>query len=414
MNYIAKKYKENENFALFLKIVFILLVSRAVMLVLMIIYNAYMGTDRSVSFLMNQWDAKRYYYMINHGYTFPPDTDPQANWAFFPMYVILCQIVKLLTFGGIDSYWIGMFVSNSCIVIAAFTAVKYMRCIKARSIKITYMQADNDNSRLERLTQAVRSDNGILLVVLMMAGPYSFYFGSVYTEATFVMFIALFFYMAAKKKYLLAGIMASFASATRIVGCLLVFSLIIEMYMDCNEQPVRLTSIRNFFVSAWKEPKKIVAIMICPFGAFAHMLYLYFFCGDPWAFKNVQIAWRDDEYFPIVGVLWKACTGQIEPRYTYMGWFCVGILILYGYMYYRRYVSLATFGLLSLLVALTSHVMSTCRFTVGSYVAFIGLYDALTNLTGKWRYLKIAILLFFAAAEVWILFMWYNSDSWLM
>ena len=29
-------------------------------------------------------------------------------------------------------------------------------------------------------------------------------------------------------------------------------------------------------------------------------------------YKNVQIAWREDEYFPIIGVLWKACTGQID------------------------------------------------------------------------------------------------------
>ena len=58
--------------------------SRLFMLVLMVIYNVYMGTDRSIAFLMNQWDAKRYQFMIDNGYTFPLDTDPQANWAFFP------------------------------------------------------------------------------------------------------------------------------------------------------------------------------------------------------------------------------------------------------------------------------------------------------------------------------------------
>ena len=97
-----------------------------------------------------------------------------------------------------------------------------------------------------------------------------------------------------------------------------------------------------------------------------------------------------------------------------MGWFCIGILILYGYMIYRRYYSLATFGIVTLLIALTSHVMSTCRFTVGAYVAFIGMYDLLTNMTGKLKYLKWIILVFFAIAEIWLLFLWYNSDCWLM
>ena len=129
------------------------------------------------------------------------------------------------------------------------------------------------------------------------------------------------------------------------------------------------------------------------------------------AYKNVQIAWREDTYFPIVGVLWKACTGQIEPRYTYMGWFCIGIFIVYGYMLYRRYYSMAVFGIISLLVPLTSHVMSTCRFTVGSFVVYMGVYEILKSVHPK---IRTAILIFFAFAQIWLLFMWYNSDCWLM
>lgn len=415
MERLAKWYRENENFALFVKLLFIMAASRLLMLILMVIYNINMGTDRSITFLMNQWDAKRYYFMVNNGYTFPWDTDPQANWAFFPVYVIMCQIVKALTFWKMDTYFVGMLVSNVCIFIASFVAVKYMRVIKARSIKLSCVGAVNDGSRMEKFTQAVRQDDGMLLAVLMLAGPYSFYFASMYTEAAFVMFISLFFYFSAKKKYVLAGLMSALASGTRIVGCTLVFALIIEMYMDINNgEGISFVGIKKFICEVIKVPQKVFSIMICPLGAFCYMTFLRFFCGDPWAYKNVQIAWREDEYFPIIGVLWKACTGQIEPRYTYMGWFCIGILILYGYMIYRRYYSLATFGIVTLLIALTSHVMSTCRFTVGAYVAFIGMYDLLTNMTGKLKYLKWIILVFFAIAEIWLLFLWYNSDCWLM
>ena len=130
MERLAKIYRENENFRLILKLFFILLMSRLFMLVLMVIYNVYMGTDRSIAFLMNQWDAKRYQFMIDNGYTFPLDTDPQANWAFFPMYVMVCRFVKMLTFGVMDTYWVGMTVSTVCIFIAAFTAVKYMSLVR--------------------------------------------------------------------------------------------------------------------------------------------------------------------------------------------------------------------------------------------------------------------------------------------
>ena len=380
-----------------------MLMSRLLMLVLMVIYNIYMGTDSSVSFLMNQWDAKRYQFMIDNWYTFPLDTDPQANWAFFPLYVIMCRFVKTITLGLIDTYWIGMLVSNVCIFIAAFTAVKYIGLIK---------QGVRSGDRLERLTPAVKNDNGLLLVVLMLAGPYTFYFSSVYTEAPFVMFIALFFYCAAKKKYILAGLMAALASGTRIVGCILVFALIREMYNDINgNRKVSIEGIKTFVRMMINAPKKILSIMLCPMGAFAYMTFLKFFCGDVWAYRNVQIAWREDTFFPIIGVMWKACTGQIEPRYTYMGWFCIGIFAVYGYMIYRKYYAMAAFGIISLLIPLTSHVMSTCRFTVGAYVIFIGVYDLLINCNKKLRW---AILVIFAAAEVWLLFMWYNSDCWLM
>lgn len=389
MNNLSEKYRINENFRLFLKLFFILLMSRLIMLVLMIVYNVYMGTDHSIAFLMNQWDAKRYQFMIDNGYTFPLDTDPQANWAFFPLYVIVCRLVKMLTFGLINTYWVGMLVSNVCIFFAAFTAVKYMSLIRGG-----------------------KSEDYLLIPVLMFAGPYSFYFGSVYTEAMFVLFIALFFYCCAKKRYILAGCMAAFASATRIVGCLLVFALVVEMYLDIvPKEGKEWDRLKAFVIQMLKSPERIFAIMISPLGAFSYMTFLRFFCGDVWAYKNVQIAWREDTFFPVIGVLWKACTGQIEPRYTYMGWFCIGIFVVYGTMLYRKYYSLAVFGIISLLVPLTSHVMSTCRFTVGAYVIYIGVYEILKKVHPK---IRTAVLIFFALAEVWLLLMWYNSDCWLM
>lgn len=395
MDNLSKKYRTNENFRLFLKLLFILLMSRLIMLILMIVYNIYMGTDHSIAFLMNQWDAKRYQFMIDNGYTFPLDTDPQANWAFFPMYVIVCWLVKMLTFGLINTYWVGMLVSNVCIFFAAFTAVKYMSLIRGG-----------------------KSEDYLLIPVLMFAGPYSFYFASVYTEAMFVLFIALFFYCCAKKRYILAGCMAALASATRIVGCLLVFALVVEMYLDMvqtegreGERLITWTRLKAFVIQMLKSPERIFAIMISPLGAFSYMTFLRFFCGDVWAYKNVQIAWREDTFFPVVGVLWNACTGQIEPRYTYMGWFCIGIFAVYGIMLYRKYYSLAVFGIISLLVPLTSHVMSTCRFTVGAYVIYIGVYEILKKVHPK---IQTAVLIFFALAEVWLLLMWYHSDCWLM
>ena len=41
--------------------------------------------------------------------------------------------------------------------------------------------------------------------------------------------------------------MAALASGTRIVGCILVFSLIIELYMDINNgERISIAGIKNF------------------------------------------------------------------------------------------------------------------------------------------------------------------------
>lgn len=385
MKALYEKIKNNNNLQLFLKVFLIWFCSRLFMLLMAMVFNIFSGTDYSFSELINQWDAKRYYYITENGYTFPNNVDPQANWAFFPVYVITCRALKFIAFGLLDTYAAGMIVSNICAIVSAYYAVKCME----------------------------DKDKALLIPCLMMFGPYSFYSASMMTEAMFVMFIVLFFYFCKRKMFFGAAVMSAFASGTRIVGCLLVFSLLVELYMYISPGKLSISGIKNYIITMLKTPKHIVSVLLCPFGAFCYMTFLNFFCNDAWAFKNVQIAWRDEYYFPVVGVLWNACTGQIEPRYTYMGWVCVFVLIVYIYMFYRKHYSMAVFGLLSLLVALSSHVMSTCRFTVGSYVIYIGVYDLFIRCKDKHRYIKWIVYAALALSEIWLLLLWYKGSDWL-
>lgn len=437
MSGFKERYRDNANFRLFIQILVIFVLSRIFLGLMVPVYNGIMGTNRSFSFLMNEWDAKKYVYIIDHGYTFPLDTDPQANWAFFPLYSLVCMALKFVTFGVVDTYWIGMIVSNLCIFTGAFYAVKIVRMLGlAQGVSVAGTVdavAEKPGNRASQMFY----DEGLLVAVFMLAGPYSFYCSSVYTEAMFIMFIVLFFYCAMKKKFMLAGIMAALASGTRIVGCTLVFALLVEMYLDyvqreTQDYPATQAAHTEKLESesmgtagkvlTWKHiggfvkyllltPQRIVALFLCPLGTFLYMCFLRFFCGDAWAFKSVQIAWREDIFFPIVGVMWKACTGQIEPRYTYMGWICVAVFAVYGYMLYRKFYSMAIFGIIALLIPLTSHVMSTCRFIIGTFVVFVGLYDMLKRSKKQVRWLVLAAM---AVWEIILVFMWYNSDCWLL
>lgn len=406
--------KRSQNYKIFMCLLATFTLSRLIMVIMVLVYNNVMGTDHSFAYLMNQWDAKRYQFIIDNGYTYPLDTDPQANWAFFPLYVIVCQFVKLLTFWQLDTFWVGMIVSNICIFVGAFFGIKYI------------FNRNNNYSYNESYTAKVHhisdnswaSENAIIWGSILFAAPYMFYCCSTYTEAMFIMFIALFFYFCQQKKYVIAGCMSAAASATRIVGCILVFALIIELYLDYVKSKtiskLIFGEIKKFIYEIFTTPKHLIAILLCPLGTFLYMTFLRFFCGDVFAFKHVQIAWREDSYVPVIGVLWKACTGQIEPRYTYMGWFCIGAFLVYGYMISRKYYSMAVFGIVSLLVPLTSHVMSTCRFTVGSYVFLVGIYDLISRIKNKNKFLVCIIITILVMIEAYLLFLWYNSDCWLM
>ena len=80
-------------------------------------------------------------------------------------------------------------------------------------------------------------------------------------------------------------------------------------------------------------------------------------------------------------------------------------------LFRSKYYAMAVFGIISLLVPLTSHVMSTCRFTFGTYVVFVGMYDILSRFNKVVRWVITGILVII---EIYLLFLWYNSDCWLM
>lgn len=249
-----------------------------------------------------------------------------------------------------------------------------------------------------------------------------------------------------------AGIAAAMASATRIVGCMLVFVLITYMFMEtCAECRAKHNSemkdnkeagiidkcmlteeagiliagnislasvIRTFIKNVIKEPKKLVAIMISPLGIFIYMNYLRYFCGDSWAFYHVQRAWRTQKMFPVIGVLFKSCTGQLSAASgvktlngIILGWLCVITLMLYAAMIRKKHYALGIFGIIVLLIPLTSSVMSTLRFIMGSFVIYIGVAEIIAGCN---RYVRYGIITLLSIVEIVVISAWYFWDGLLM
>ena len=396
---LAGYYKNNEKFRLFTKIIVVWLLSRLVMLIMVQVMNLVADTPHNILYYMNPWDAEWYKEMTEAGYKLPRSTG-MANWAFFPLYPMICRAVRIITGGHINTYAIGMMVSNICIIVAVYYAVK-----------LAYLELDKGKYD--------KKDIENIIIFLMLAGPCAVYYGAMYTEALFTMCVVMCFYNARKRNYMTAGVFAALASATRIVGCTLIVVLLIEMYIDSyKKQEVMSKRILYTVQDIIKDGRKLLSLALCPLGIFVYMTFLKHFCGDAWAFYHVQRAWRTQKLFPVIGVLYKSCTGQLgsmsdvkQINGIILGWFCVFALLLYVIMIARKHYSAGAFGIVALIIPLTSSVMSTLRFIVGSFVIYIGITQILLSVRIRTRRIIMVLL---AVAEVVCISAWYFWDGLLM
>jgi len=115
-------------------------------------------------------------------------------------------------------------------------------------------------------------------LTLIMIFPTAFFFGSVYTESVFLLLSVLAFYCARKKNFLLAGIFAAIASATRITGIFLWPALIIEFYLAYGSK------IKNML------RPQLIWLTLPPLGLLSYMRYQMIYTGSAITFITTQSA----------------------------------------------------------------------------------------------------------------------------
>jgi len=119
-----------------------------------------------------------------------------------------------------------------------------------------------------------------MAILLLLCFPTSYYFGAVYTESLFFLLIVSGFYFLRKKKYLLSGVFSLLASATRVLGLLMVPVLLIELYLDIKNKKLVIKS--KEFV------KVILGVFTAPLGAIFYMVYLNQEFANPLLFLTSQ------------------------------------------------------------------------------------------------------------------------------
>lgn len=184
--------------------------------------------------------------------------------AFFPVFPLVIRYFAYLLpkdYSLIDIYvdpaffYAGIFLSNIFFLMALFLLYK-----------LFIIDFDKKNSKLA------------LLFLLLF--PTSFYFGSIYTESLFLLLTVITFYFARRRNFILAGVFASIASATRFAGIFLFPAILFELYLAIRNKEINPRNIKFLF--------SLIGVLISPLGLILYMFYLWREFSDPLYFISAQ------------------------------------------------------------------------------------------------------------------------------
>jgi len=186
----------------------------------------------------SNFDGEHYLGIAQRGYGYLEE-------AFFPLYPLSIRLLGKLMGGNFESFNLaGLLISNLSFFLALIGLYKLVR-LEFR----------------EKIAE--------LTLILILAFPTSFYFGSVYTEGLFLALTVWSFYFFKKENFFKASLLASLASATRFVGIFLIPAFLWDM------------------VRRKKSKRDFVNLFLIPLGTLSFMFYLHIKRGDPLIFIKV-------------------------------------------------------------------------------------------------------------------------------
>ena len=318
------------------------------------------------------FDGEHYLSIAQSGYG-------RGEQAFFPLYPLLMRFL-VWPFRG-DLYFLqsaGLLISNLSFLLGLLGLWKL--------IKLDFKE-----------TVAK------LAILLLIAFPTSFYFGSVYTEGLFFALAVWSFYFARQGNWLWAGILGAFASATKFLGIILLPALIIEWLVKKDKSVVNLL---------W--------LTLIPAGLLAYMYYLHQSVGDALAFFNSLVFFGEQRSAAIIllpQVFWRYLKIMLDVTkndplfFTVTLEFITAVLFLITsflaiFKLRKSYVVFLALGYI--IPTLTGSFSSLPRYVLVLFPAFIvfGMYISKKSLVVKVMVLSLSLFLLIISTIIFVRGYW--------
>ena len=311
------------------------------------------------------WDCGWYRSIVENGYNNYPHSNEDgdgANWAFFPLFPILANIASRVFFvSGEKALTLGSVFFLYCSILAFMIYVE------------------------KTLGRVHAIDAGVLLAF----NPYLMYAYSGYAEPLTFFLCTLCFLALLGRRYLCAGFLGAFLSASRLVGIFFVFPLARNLLsFGRSRSPYYL----------------LLPLLLSPLGLALYMYHLFDLTGDPLAFKNVQISWGRTLVNPLAQAFSGLSQGGWHAWFSFV--FLFGVLVGI-YLLAIGCTDLALYLLPSVLLPAFYGLSSMPRFVFWQMPFLYGLL----LLTRSSRLTRILLLVMAGSFSTITTFYWFLGRS---
>lgn len=335
---------------------------------------AYSTVNNGGGFIHSVMRADSWWFdnIIHNGYMMQVLTnDPirmnQANWAFFPLYPMLCKLM------------IGITGLNAAIVEVAVNQTELLICLF-----LTYKMALKNMS----------PNSAIFLPLVIAFSPANIWFLAAYSDMTYLLFTVLVFQAYRVKRYWLAALLGYFLTLSRFVGIVIIVSHLISYWQ------YKQFNLRNSI-------ELVLQLIIISSGLLTFMVYLHFKCGDALAFYHIQAAWghlsTDWLHTPLKSFMDTWHSGVEHDRF----FLAIAPFFLVILLLHKRFAEFAFAFLCLLAPILAGSLWSYSRYVLGIYP----IYLSISLLHRRYPLLALGVLLLFVFISAGYYNDWFN-DRW--
>ena len=341
-----------------------------------------------LSVALCHWDCAWYLRTATSGYDLEPMTTPptqgQANWAFFPLYILAVRAARAVT--GLSIVESGILVSVLCFTGFLIASLEYRRITRPHSGQLAW-------------------------IAFALTFPFTFYFFIPYSESAYALIATLVLIGIAAHRPSLTGVSGALLSATRPTGILLMPCIAVERGLVAWRHVRAMRRRPSALEVASILGDALLPLALVPIGLTAFMAYLYLRTGDALAFSHVQVGWNRHLHNPLMVLVsgyrqwdWHRVTTATSLSYGAAA-ATIGFAIA-GYLALRHRWMEAYFCAASLLLAVSTGLDSIPRYLTGNPVFLFAIYDLIDRLELR---RKVGVLVLLALIQAWLLWLWFHS-----